>query len=747
MKTLFSYLFTFFLLSSALGKGHEVLFPAKKDGLWGFVDISGSWVIKPQYFKAMPFHEGIAAVREFNLWGYVNMEGEWVIEPEFKMATSFEEGLAGVVSNNRWGFINRDGEVVIPFEYEKVSSFSEGLAVVATDEHYQFIDHLGNVILDGAFTSAAPFAEGLAKVEWREKQGYINDRGHVVLSRQQASGTFSEGLARIEVQTKWGFMDRVGNMVIDPKFKSVGRFKNGLAPAKRKDSWGMIDRSGAWVIEPQFEILKPFYEGYALARSSDRWGVINTAGEWVIQAKFDGLGHAGKSASLQEEMKEHVLAAFSSWKLKGEFEKSSAHEIRLSAENQSRAMDSLFRAEVKKHGDAMISSGNFSLGYYNADLEIFTFYLPGTLPGSIHVPIEEAPLFKENWHFAKINNTDYGFAGEYFVLKDYTISMLGKTYDEIITGQAIATAAGWVDEVFVPEIQWNEEQTNYQTFSKTKPGTSDVDRDIPQTNFVNSNTFALIIGNEDYQSFQGGLNSEINVSYASIDAEIFSKYAHQTLGIPRENITLLKNATAGQMKQALAKMSKIAKAFDGKAEFIFYYAGHGLPDEISKKPYLIPVDVNGTDLSFAISLDEALNTLSEHPHTRITVFLDACFTGGGRKENLIASRGVKIRPKSPFVKGNLVMYSASSGSQSAFAYNDKAHGMFTYFLLKKLQESEGKVSYAQLEEYLEHQVAQNAVIHNNKEQTPELLVSPSLEEDWQEFNLLTPYTPLVTRGN
>ncbi len=745
MKTIVSYILTFFILSLVSGKSHEILFPAKKDGLWGFIDISGDWAIKPQFFKAMPFHEGLAAVRELNRWGYVNMDGEWVIEPEYEMASSFEEGLAGVVYQNRWGFINRDGQVIIPFKFEKASSFSEGLAVVSKNEHYQFIDHLGNVILDGAFSNATPFAEGLAKVEWGDKKGYINDRGHVVLSRRQISGTFSEGFAKIKIQSKWGFIDRAGNMVIEPKFKSAGRFKNGMASAKRKESWGMIDRSGAWVIDPQFEILKPFYQGYAVARSSNYWGVIDESGEWVIPAKFDGLDHAGKSVSLQNELKEHVLAAFSSWKLKGEFEKRSSYEKRMVAESQSRAMDSLFQIEVKKHGDAMISSGTLSLGYYNADLETFTFYVPGTLPSSIHVPIEDAPRFKENWDYARIDNANYGFAGEYFVLKDYSISILGKTYDKIVTGQTIATAAGWVDEVFVPEIQWNEEKTIYQTISKVKPGTSDVDRDIPKTNFVNTNTFALIIGNEDYKSFQGGLNSEINVSYAVIDAEIFSKYAHQTLGIPTKNITLIKNGTAGQMKQAFAKMNKIAKAFDGKAEFIFYYAGHGLPDEISKKPYLIPVDVNGSDLSFAISLDEALNTLSEHPHTRITVFLDACFTGGGRKENLIASRGVKIRPKSPFVKGNLIMFSASSGNQSAFAYDEKAHGMFTYFLLKKLQESEGKISYSELENYLEHQVAQNAVIHNNKEQTPELLVSPSLQEDWKEFNLLTPYTGAISR--
>ena len=51
-------------------------------------------------------------------------------------------------------------------------------------------------------------------------------------------------------------------------------------------------------------------------------------------------------------------------------------------------------------------------------------------------------------------------------------------------------------------------------------------------------------------------------------------------------------------------MMIIIKKLGSTAELIVYYAGHGYPDETTKVPYLIPVDVPASDLSYAIKLDD-----------------------------------------------------------------------------------------------------------------------------------------------
>jgi len=264
----------------------------------------------------------------------------------------------------------------------------------------------------------------------------------------------------------------------------------------------------------------------------------------------------------------------------------------------------------------------------------------------------------------------------------------------------------------------------------------DVDFNIPQNESQYPYRFALIIGNEDYSTFQTDLSNEVDVAFAKNDASIFKEYAVKTLGIPETNVQLMLNATAGQMRQALAKINKLAEKSAGQAELFFYYAGHGLPDEVSKEPYLIPVDVAGTNVQYGIKLTDIYKSLTQFSTERITVFLDACFSGGARGQGLVAARGVKIKPKEETLNGKLVVFSASSGDQSSLPYKDKGHGIFTYFLLKKLQESKGSLTYKELSDFLKSQVSLQSVVINSKEQDPQTNISPSAELEWEKWRFL-----------
>ena len=258
---------------------------------------------------------------------------------------------------------------------------------------------------------------------------------------------------------------------------------------------------------------------------------------------------------------------------------------------------------------------------------------------------------------------------------------------------------------------------------------SDVDKNIPVTGKKYPNKVALIIGNEDYS---GNLNADVNVNYARRDAEVFRNYALNTLGVEERNISLLINATAGVLNREIDRVTELVKRMGENTELIFYYAGHGFPDENSKIPYLIPVDVNATNLSSAIPLSNIYRKFAETRAKKITVFLDACFSGGAREQSLLAARSVRIKPQEADISGNMIVFAASSGDQSALPYHAQKHGLFTYFLLKKLQETKGAVTNSELANYLKANVGVEALRINGKSQDPDVKVSLTYRENWDK---------------
>ena len=265
--------------------------------------------------------------------------------------------------------------------------------------------------------------------------------------------------------------------------------------------------------------------------------------------------------------------------------------------------------------------------------------------------------------------------------------------------------------------------------------TADIDKNIPETNIKNPNKYALIIGNEDYTSRQAGLSSESNVAFAVNDAKIFKEYAVKTFGIDEANIYYLTNATSGEMNQKIALICQILQKLNGKGELVFYYAGHGFPDEKTKTPYLIPVDVNATNLNNAINLYNLYNQFSTTNCKKITVFLDACFSGGGRDAGLLAARAVKVKPKTEPIQGNVIVFSATSEEQSALPYKEKQHGMFTYQLLKNIQETKGNVTYSELENTLKERVSIESLKINQKSQDPQVLFSSKIIDQWSTWKI------------
>lgn len=293
---------------------------------------------------------------------------------------------------------------------------------------------------------------------------------------------------------------------------------------------------------------------------------------------------------------------------------------------------------------------------------------------------------------------------------DYALAVMDKSIPYYTTDQ---NKWDWIDP-----IPRGDEDKNKEL---------DVDEDIPVTKIDNKNVFACIIGNEEYEEAP-------NVPFASKDAQVFAEYCKKTLGLPEKNVHCYTNATFGKLIRAIGELKDKAKSYKGKVNIIFYYAGHGFPDESSRDAYILPTDAVTTYPEACYPLSRLYMELDAIEAQNVVAFVDACFSGAGRSNDgmmidtsgkrLVAMDANEVKPG-----GNLMVLSAASGSQAAQPYAERGHGMFTYYLLNKLNLSGGTCTLGELKEYVEEKVG----IKSGGKQTPTFKSSVQMEDRWKDF--------------
>jgi hypothetical protein len=221
---------------------------------WGYVDKSGAYLVDLRFdsmgeFSA--FSEGLAGAyrkgapdpQKSNpgggndgLWGYIDKTGGWMLPPRYKSISPFRDGLAAVAQEGETGmkFIDHSGQMVFgPFSL--AWPFSEGLARVQPMSGGEaFINREGKVqfLLDGDFGTASSFSDAMAQVEKR---------------------TMTGGYRAV------GYIDRTGKLAIPAVYDGGSAFRNGRAAVSLCGQTGYIGKSGepVWGIQPRASSAPP----------------------------------------------------------------------------------------------------------------------------------------------------------------------------------------------------------------------------------------------------------------------------------------------------------------------------------------------------------------------------------------------------------------------------------------------------------------------------------------------------------
>jgi hypothetical protein len=239
----------------------------------------------------------------------------------------------------------------------------------------------------------------------------------------------------------------------------------------------------------------------------------------------------------------------------------------------------------------------------------------------------------------------------------------------------------------------------------------------------NKNAYAVVVGIEQYRQ------KLPKADFALQDAHTVTDYLTKVLGYPEENVITLLNDRASYVDLAKYFEKWLPNNVENGSSVFIYFSGHGAPNPSTGDAYLVPYDGDPSFIAeTGYSLKRMYDALGKLPAKEIVVALDSCFSGaGGRSVIAKGARPLVMNLQSNMaLSKNITVMSASSGEQISSTYDEKGHGLFTYFMLKGIKNEDvvrqdGSIKMDDLFGYIKPQVERIARKQFNNEQTPQLI--------------------------
>lgn len=637
---------------------------------------------------------------------------------------------------------------------------------IAVHDTYGAIDLLGNVIVDFKYKNpkrvyadkawknrckdaqlGTKYADIIRRAESAMEKHAVRAMVYKIGAARAAS--VENGGCKVEdkhllagkINGKYGVFDDFYNVVIDFAYDDMYHQKidNHFVPVKQhgNTNWDLLDYCGTTV-----------WQNFA---TKITWYYIVDGHYWIrYVAADDNKDHYSTydpHVKVVDFIKHYVSLNMKYWMRKNETETSADYAARLSEQNNAYAQEVYAELAVDTYRKLYPEEKLFIIGDYDLDDKSF---LVKTDFGSVamNVPESEFIKFKTRWNDGSVvlANGEYLKTGQDMTPLSFHHTEAGLTLhrldviDKVAINSYIANSyipyrgADYTDVAALPDVDIalvgdGEGKDKGKGGGEIYTAPSDVDTNIPYGSIARAaKTFVVIVDNENYRQLA-------KVPFALNDGRIFAEYCTRTFGIPADNVMRYDNATYGMMLEALTRLGNIAKAYGGDIDVIFYYSGHGAPSETDRKAYLVPVDAYTVQPQGCCSLEHLYAQLGSMGARKVLCLIDACFSGNAKSDGnelLSSVRGLGIETQDDVPSGNTVVMTASHGEQTAMPFMEKRHGMFTYFMLKKLQLTGGRVTLGELFDYVEAEVRKASAVKANRMQTPTVTVSGDMPDGWRD---------------
>jgi WG containing repeat len=246
------------------------------------------------------------------VYGFRNLKGDWVIKPQYDNAILFNKNYFLVNKNEKYGIIDDFGKSVLPLEYDFLG------VLIEPDSYDENFEYSKRIV-------TKPQKSVTLKYRIGEKYGVLDYKGQILLPPQYDNVHYMKGdTFEVKVGNKKGLVNSKGRVIVQPKYLSINftslpnifqiidtitSYENGYS--NETEIRGLLNDKGEVILSINFTKMEQskidsniFYvKSLNRSKKEDSFGfdgIFDLKKGWILDTTFNHKDH-----NIYEYIKKH----------------------------------------------------------------------------------------------------------------------------------------------------------------------------------------------------------------------------------------------------------------------------------------------------------------------------------------------------------------------------------------------------------------------------------------------------------
>lgn len=215
-------------------------------------------------------------IREAGKWGYIDLEGKVVLKPNYEYVSVFRAGKAIAQQNGRLGVIDRKGNVLLPFNNLNLDTLANDYFATRNEAgKWGVIKINGQIIVP---VEADKIVARLCKIN--------NQRENKILFEAYQ-------------QKKASLYDTTGKCLSPTEYDSYEFLTDSIIVRRKENKVGLIDINGIEILPTEYDRIVPFEytNGFITIQKEKKVGLMNLAGKLIFTCEYDYIKPMGLNSN------------------------------------------------------------------------------------------------------------------------------------------------------------------------------------------------------------------------------------------------------------------------------------------------------------------------------------------------------------------------------------------------------------------------------------------------------------------